>query len=443
MNIGTQSQAVLLLTAWFGKREKDDPKPLSPTEWGRFAQWLKDKGTAPDALLSAADPVECLNGWTDRSVTPERVRYLLGRSGALGLAVEKWQRAGLWVMTRSDADYPARLKQRLKFEAPPVLFGCGNRQLLSQDGIAVVGSRDASDADLAYTARLGGEIAMQGYSVVSGGARGVDESAMQGALDQEGTVIGVLADRLLRAATSAKYRKGLMANNVVLVSPFNPEAGFDAGNAMARNKYIYCLAVLAIVVAASNNKGGTWAGAVENLSKGWVPLWVRPHKDSRSGNAALVERGARSLPDGNGVNIRRLIDEGPIHQGSSASAELFGPTGPGASGQPRIGESAAHPDYAADPRASSSLATAVASPSTVPSGSSSDSASLYDFFLRKLAEETAKTPRTPADLRERLGINKTQLNEWLKRALEEGKVRKLNRPVRYQVADSIQRSLNF
>ncbi|HEX9584984.1 MAG TPA: DNA-processing protein DprA, partial [Gammaproteobacteria bacterium] len=237
MNIGTQSQAVLLLTAWFGKREKDDPKPLSPTEWGRFAQWLKDKGTAPDALLSAADPVECLNGWTDRSVTPERVRYLLGRSGALGLAVEKWQRAGLWVMTRSDADYPARLKQRLKFEAPPVLFGCGNRQLLSQDGIAVVGSRDASDADLAYTARLGGEIAMQGYSVVSGGARGVDESAMQGALDQEGTVIGVLADRLLRAATSAKYRKGLMANNVVLVSPFNPEAGFDAGNAMARNKY--------------------------------------------------------------------------------------------------------------------------------------------------------------------------------------------------------------
>ena len=32
----------------------------------------------------------------------------------MGLALEKWQRAGLWVMTRSDADYPVRLKKRLK-----------------------------------------------------------------------------------------------------------------------------------------------------------------------------------------------------------------------------------------------------------------------------------------------------------------------------------------
>ena len=59
------------------------------------------------------------------------------------LAVDKWQRAGLWILTRGDADYPVRLKNRLRTDAPPVLFGCGNKALLQAEGMAIVGSRDA------------------------------------------------------------------------------------------------------------------------------------------------------------------------------------------------------------------------------------------------------------------------------------------------------------
>jgi len=296
MNTSLQTQAVLLLTVWFTKLAKDEPKPLTPTEWGRFAAWLKSQEKSPEALLTSADPLDCLQGWLDPSVTPDRLRHLLGRSGALGLALERWQRAGLWVMTRSDADYPSRLKKRLKLEAPPVLFGCGNRQLLDQGGVAVVGSRAARAEDLNFTSRLGAEIAAQGFSVVSGGAPGVDETAMLGALEKDGTAIGVLAENLLRAALSAKYRQGLMSKNLVLVSPFNPEAPFNVGNAMARNKYIYCLADAGVVIATSKESGGTWAGAIEDLKNGWVPLWVKEHGDPDSGNAALVERGAQWLP---------------------------------------------------------------------------------------------------------------------------------------------------
>jgi hypothetical protein len=68
-----------------------------------------------------------------------------------------------------------------------------------------------------------------------------------------------------------------MMKNLVLVSPFNPEAGFDVGNAMARNKYIYCLSDAAIVVATSKGSGGTWSGATENLKRNWAPLWVLNH----------------------------------------------------------------------------------------------------------------------------------------------------------------------
>jgi len=309
MNTSLQTQAVLLLTVWFTKLAKDEPKPLTPTEWGRFAAWLKSQEKSPEALLTSADPLDCLQGWLDPSVTPDRLRHLLGRSGALGLALERWQRAGLWVMTRSDADYPSRLKKRLKLEAPPVLFGCGNRQLLDQGGVAVVGSRAARAEDLNFTSRLGAEIAAQGFSVVSGGAPGVDETAMLGALEKDGTAIGVLAENLLRAALSAKYRQGLMSKNLVLVSPFNPEAPFNVGNAMARNKYIYCLADAGVVIATSKESGGTWSGAIEDLKNGWVPLWVKEHDDPASGNAALIQRGAQRLPSRD-LAVNSLILQG-------------------------------------------------------------------------------------------------------------------------------------
>jgi predicted Rossmann fold nucleotide-binding protein DprA/Smf involved in DNA uptake len=298
MSASPQTQAILLLTVAFTKPAQGDPEPLTPAEWGRFASWLKGQEKSPELLLTSDDPMAFLQGWSDPAVTPDRLRHLLRRSGAMGLALEKWQRAGLWVMTRSDADYPVRLKKRLKHEAPPVLFGCGDRGLLNRAGIAVVGSQSANQEELGDASRLGAEIASQGFSVVSGGARGVDEAAMLGALESQGTAAGVLADSLLRAATSAKYRQGLMGRNLVLLSPYNPEASFDAGNAMARNKYIYCLADASVVVAAGKESGGTWNGATENLKHGWVPLWVREHPGSDSGNAALVQQGARWLPAG-------------------------------------------------------------------------------------------------------------------------------------------------
>jgi predicted Rossmann fold nucleotide-binding protein DprA/Smf involved in DNA uptake len=306
MSASPQTQAILLLTVAFTKPAPGDPEPLTPAEWGRFASWLKGQEKSPELLLTSDDPIAFLQGWLDPSVTPDRIRHLLGRSGAMGLALEKWQRAGLWVMTRSDADYPVRLKKRLRFEAPPVLFGCGDRGLLNRAGIAVVGSQAANEEELSDASQLAAEIAAQGFSVVSGGARGIDETAMLSALERGGTAIGVLADSLLRAATSAKYRKGLMGKTLVLVSPFNPETTFDTGHAMARNKYIYCLANAAVVVAAGKESGGTWNGAIENLKHGWVPLWVKENADPNSGNATLVQQGARWLP-GSDLMINSLV----------------------------------------------------------------------------------------------------------------------------------------
>lgn len=128
--------------------------------------------------------------WDKASVTPNRLKALLDRGSALGFALEKWKRSGLWVRTENDEEYPKRLSHRLATKAPPILFGYGDRRHLNKGGIAVVGSRHADREDLDLTHVVGEEATRQGYAIVSGGGRGVDESAMLGTLERNGTALG-------------------------------------------------------------------------------------------------------------------------------------------------------------------------------------------------------------------------------------------------------------
>lgn len=438
--MSSQAQAVILLTVPFGKT---DAKPLTVREWGRFALWLKDHELEPSQLLKE-DPKSLLSGWMDRTVTLQRIEGLLDRGGALGLALEKWQRAGLWIVTRSEPDYPERLKRRLRIESPPVLFGCGNKALLNKGGIAVVGSRDADEDDLNFSASLARSAANQGLSVISGGARGVDESAMLGALGSEGTSVGVLADSLLRAATSAKYRKYLLAGDLVLVSPFNPEAGFNVGNAMARNKHIYCLSDAAVVVNSTPDKGGTWNGAIEDLKSDWVPLWVQPKNDPASGNAALVQTGARWFPR----NMPALSNLWEIVSGGDAAPEEPGFPLLQSETANAPAETATTPTMATSAESEDGVADAPPSGSPIAKVDADDSSSetaidFYNLFLLRLRDLTDNDPMKVEEIAARLELEKAQLSAWLKRGTTDGQIKKLSKPIRYQSASAGQRQASF
>ena len=79
----------------------------------------------------------------------------------------------------------------------------------------------------------------------------MDSEAMVAALDAGGTAVGMLADSLSKHAVSGRYRRALMDGRLVLLSAVDPDSGFNTGNAMARNKYIYGLATWGLVVSAS------------------------------------------------------------------------------------------------------------------------------------------------------------------------------------------------
>ncbi|ENO8808826.1 DNA-protecting protein DprA [Photobacterium damselae] len=443
MNLTTTAQAIILLTSYFGKQDKDAAKPLTNAEWARFAMWLRDSKLSPADLLDNNKKV-LLSQWRDpkNKVTQERIEALLKRGHSMALALEKWSRSGLWVITRADKEsYPKRLLHQLGNQAPPVLYGCGDKALLKAGGIAVVGSRNASLADLAYAEQVGSKAASAGLGTVSGGARGVDESSMLGAMNAGGAVVGILADSLLKASTSAKYRSGLMNGNVVLVSPFNPEAGFSRFNAMDRNKYIYCLADTSLVVH-SGAKGGTWEGAIQNLKKGWVPTWVKQTQDSSAGNAGIVAAGASWCSE----NIVELDVQSLLVSSANSNVnnqtDLFSQPQADLFAQPNGMSHSEYSDAKAvegDSEKETKNNEALVETKEFASLTKAESEvvskdSFYQLFVQYL-QTVASEPISEAELVKVSELHKGQIKCWLALALEQNLITKLTRPIRYQWID--------
>ena len=128
---------------------------------------------------------------------------------------------------------------------------------------------------------------------------GSTRPAKQGALQAGGRVVCVLSDSLERRALQRDNRSFLKDGQLLLLSPYDPLAGFNVGHAMQRNKLIYALSDAALVMNSEYNRGGTWTGAVEQLEKlDLVPVYV-PANASGPGTALheLRVRGALPWPD--------------------------------------------------------------------------------------------------------------------------------------------------
>ena len=439
--ISKATQVVLLMTARFpGGGGEGKAKPLSLTEWNRFAKWLKSKELTPEQLLAGA-AADLIGDWWDKSITGERLESLLERGVALALFLEKWERSGLWVVTRSDPDYPESLKNRLKGHSPVLFFGCGDRSLLNAGGLAVVGSRNADAKNISYSALLGAGAAESGFCVISGGARGVDEAAMFGSLLNGGTAVGVLADGLMNACLSEKYREYLLGRKLALISPYNPEAGFHGGNAMRRNKYIYCLSNAAVVVHSHHEKGGTLNGALENLEKRWVKLWVR-RGGAATGNARLAERGASWLPKQIGeIDFSDLFAE-DTRNAETVSYETFVEKLRVLSDSQPLGFRELTEAVQVDRKQLNCWLKRAVSENRIEKLDRpvrylrvNPEVASYEAFLEKIETLCGIEPRPPGELMEAVGISKRRLTPWLKRAVSENKMEKLDRPVRYRWND--------
>lgn len=271
-------------------------EPLTPAEYNRLDRWLREAGKEPADLVAAGGSrlVEELPVVLGRA----RIGTLLGRSAAAGTACALWWGRWIWTLWRRDPACPPGLERNLGEQAPPLLHGCGAWAAGSGGGLAVVGSRHAGERALERAAQVGRLCAEAGRAVISGGARGVDRAAADGALEAGGRALVVLPGGLARAALDERHREALGERRLVLVSPFDPSVRFEAWRALARNKLIYALADAGLVVDTAHGRGGTWSGAVEQLGRfRSVPVYVCADGESERGVRGLLDRGALAWPD--------------------------------------------------------------------------------------------------------------------------------------------------
>ncbi len=389
------TQAVLLLCGELGQRGGNGVKPLGLRQYNALATWLKTEGLRPGDLLTG-EGQRRLAGLQTAEVNPQRVSPLLERGTALALIVERWERSGLWVISRSDAGYPERLKRYLGQAAPPLLYGVGSKSLLNRGGLAVVGSRDRSEEDGEFARRVGEHCAQEGIAIISGAAKGIDRDAMSGSLELGGWALGVLAEGLARTATSGQYRSGLVSDHLTLVSPFDPDSRWFAYTAMDRNKLLYGFSDAALVVASSADSGGTWAGATEALQHGKVKVFVKTVGVLAPGNAKLVRMGGIPFPPEPWVSLVPLFTAP-----EETNRNLFRQTEPVAEVSAPVAEPLQPPPVDAY-------------------------ALVIDTVL-----ELLKEPQSDEWLAGKLCVRAVQMKDWLDRAVQEGRILKLKKPVRY------------
>ena len=423
--LSLNTKAILLLTAPLiagrGKREKP-VAPLTSGEYTKFALSLQEVGRQPADLLTS--DVDQLPDSCRDLFDKDRLKRLLDRGFLLSQAVEHWQTRAIWVVSVADDSYPQKLKTRLKKESPVLLYGCGDGDLLNTGGLAVVGSRNANDSLVEYTHEIGQLTAKARRTLISGAARGIDQAAMRAALEAGGRVAGVLADSLERTVMNREHRNLLLEGSLVLISPYDPNAGFSIGHAMQRNKVIYALADAALVVNADVKKGGTWAGAAEQLEKlHLVSIYVRSTGTPSEGLEALKTKGAIPWPNPKDAGdfegtLRATVSKTPA---APSQSELSFDV------QQKPLKPALPRD--ASPASTKMIGRAVQASSDPTLGPAEK---LYQV-VRSLIVGILAQPQKASEVAEELGVNKRQADQWINRLVAEGVLKKCTKPVRYVV----------
>lgn len=446
LQISGNCQAILLLTAplMVGK-VRARAELLKQSEYTNLTRFLKHEGFQPSDLLL---PQSTALRQAENLFAPGRLTSLLGRGFQLAQALDYWSARSIWVVSRADAGYPKRIKSRLKHEAPPVMYGCGDLNLVDNGGLAVVGSRDADDEVLRYAQRAGERAASAGRGLISGGAKGVDSAAMDGAETLGGIVCNVMAEGLAQAAISRRFRDGLQKKRTLLISPYDPSAGFNVGHAIARNKFIFALADVGLVVNSDLERGGTWAGAIEQLRKlHFVPLYIRSSGKRSDGLDALLREGALPWPEPPDVEALEALftdrsndSHAAVYQGHfdfkipagapSGVSDAVLDTGRQLS---MLEEPLCGPDSLED--GASDLSAATAKSMLVEASSGPLVGLKQEMFttFERLIPQVLHVPKKAAQIADELDLNQMQTRDWLGRLVAKGLIEKKKSDATYRL----------
>ncbi|HEV2176269.1 MAG TPA: DNA-processing protein DprA [Terriglobia bacterium] len=163
-------------------------------------------------------------------------------------------KAGCTVVAHSDDDYPPLLRQLP--DPPLALYVLGERRLLSQHAVSIVGTRRPSAYGSSVAHRLAGDLAQRQLVIVSGLARGIDSAAHRGALEAKGRTVAVLgsgADVIYPRENKSLAEK--ICQSGAVISEFPLGTSPQPENFPIRNRLISGLSLGTVIVEAAEYSG--------------------------------------------------------------------------------------------------------------------------------------------------------------------------------------------
>lgn len=214
----------------------------------------------------------------------QRTAELLDQEEMLSHYLRRAAGAGCVPITRGTRRYPPVVRERLGEDSPGCIWAKGPCELLDTPMVALVGSRDIRPENRQFAQEAGRQCAEQGFTLVSGNARGADQAAQAACIQAGGQVICVVADSLEAYAPDAR---------ILYLSEDSFDLPFSCARALSRNRIIHALGTRTLVAQCAMEQGGTWDGTARNLRFGWSPVYC--FADGSAAAEELVQMGAEPI----------------------------------------------------------------------------------------------------------------------------------------------------
>jgi DNA processing protein len=266
---------------------------------------LMDHFPSPEAVLTAPEPLlKKIDRMSGRVLTgiKNHKKFIDAAKKELDLIFKN----NIKIVTLNDSLYPILLKQVQ--DPPPILTYLGSLDNQSPC-ISIIGSRTATSYGLNTARNLSYKLALRGFQVVSGLARGIDSMAHKGALDAKGKTIAVLGSGLNKIyPIQNKTLVRDIAQNGTVFSEFKVNTDPLPTNFPMRNRIIAGLSCGSIVVEAAKRSGSLITARLAgeyNREVFAVPGSIKSKKSE--GTHFLLKQGAKLVETENDI-----IDE--LHQ---------------------------------------------------------------------------------------------------------------------------------
>jgi DNA processing protein len=211
--------------------------------WSTVTDQLEEHGSVRVAVAAAAPAQGALFGAPDQ-----------GDIEAATADIERWERAGIRMVSVLDAQYPSNL--RMIHQRPPVLFLRGTDDKRDATSVAVVGTRQPTPQGIEQARQLAAGLVARGIPVISGLAAGIDSAAHTAALAAGGRTVAVIGTGIDRVypPQNAELQKEIAAKGLV-ISQFLPGSPPTKVSFPMRNAVMSGYALATVVVEAAYRSG--------------------------------------------------------------------------------------------------------------------------------------------------------------------------------------------